>query len=82
MTPDLEKLLCMRHPLIFPAGRFPPRSDTGNGWFGVLDALCERLQGETECGGPQVIAEQVSESFGALHFDPHLWGGAMPNKRA
>ena len=42
----------------------------GDGWFGVLDALCEGLQGVTKRGGPQVVAEQVVESFGVLHFQP------------
>lgn len=74
MTPDLVALLCSRYPLIFPAARLPPRSGIGNGWFGVLDALCAGLQGATERGGPQVVAEQVGESFGVLHFDPHLTG--------
>lgn len=72
MTPGLEKLLCSRYPLIFPEGKLPRRSSLGNGWFGVLDALCESLQAATARGGPQVVAEQVSESFGVLHFDPHL----------
>ena len=46
----------------------------GNGWFGVLDALCEGLQGVTERGGPQILAAQVVESFGVLHFDTHRSG--------
>ena len=72
MTPDLVALLCSRYPRIFPAGRLPPRSGVGNGWFAVIDGLCEGLQDVTDRGGPQVVAEQVVESFGVLHFDPHL----------
>ncbi len=68
MTPDLTRLLIARHPLIFPRG-WPPRSDIGNGWFGLLDALCGELQAETERGGPQVSADQISQSFGRLEFD-------------
>jgi hypothetical protein len=73
VTPDLIKLLCARYPLIFPDGHLPPRSEPGNGWFGLLDALCEGLQGVAERGGPQVIAYQVNESFGRLHFEPRQW---------
>jgi hypothetical protein len=29
VIPDLTKLLCARNPLIFPGGRFPPRSEPG-----------------------------------------------------
>lgn len=74
MTPDLVALLCSRYPRIFPAGRLPPRSGVGNGWFAVIDGLCEGLQDVTDRGGPQVVGEQVVESFGVLHFDPHRIG--------
>ena len=45
----------------------------GNGWFDLLDTLCERLQFWTDrCGAPQAIAEQVKEKFGALQLYPAL----------
>lgn len=64
MTLDLVALLCSRYSWISLAEPLPPRSGVANEWFGVLDALCEGLQGVTERGEPQVIAAQVVESFG------------------
>ena len=69
MTPELRRLLVSRYPLIFPDGDFPPRSDVGNGWFGLLDALCERLQFWTQHNkAPQLIATQAKEKYGELKF--------------
>lgn len=43
--------------------------DCGDGWFGLLDALCTRLQFHTDHGdGPQVRVVQVKEKFGTLRF--------------
>ena len=69
MTPDLDTLLLSRHSRIFPAGALPPRSGVGNGWFYLLDSLCERLQFWTDHNGaPQLLAAQVKEKFAGLSF--------------
>lgn len=69
MTPDLDRLLLSRYPQIFPTGDLPPRSGVGNGWFHLLDTLCEQLQFWTDHNGaPQVQALQVKEKFAALAF--------------
>ena len=69
MTPDLERLLVTRYPLIFPDGGFPPRSGVGNGWFGLIDALCERLQFWVDHNhAPQLMAQQIKENYGELKF--------------
>ncbi len=69
MTPELRRLLVSRYPLIFPDGDFPPRSGVGSGWFGLLDALCERLQWWTAHNkAPQLVAQQVKEKYGELKF--------------
>ncbi len=69
MTPDLEHLLTSRYPLIFPDGQLPPRSGVGSGWFGLLDALCERLQFWTDHNrAPQLVAQQIKEKYGELKF--------------
>ena len=69
MTPDLERLLVTRYPLIFPDGGFPPRSGVGNGWFGLIDALCERLQFWVDHNhAPQLMAQQTKEKYGELKF--------------
>ncbi len=80
MTPDLERLLVTRYPLIFPDGGFPPRSGVGDGWFGLLDALLERLQWWTDQNhAPQLVAQQIKEKYGELrvHVSP-LYNPAQP----
>lgn len=42
--------------------------DIGDGWYHLVDALCEELQRETDQGGPQVVATQVKEKYGGLRF--------------
>ncbi len=72
MTPDLDRLLCMRYPQIFPSGDLPPRSGVGNGWFHLLDTLCGELQAAAESGGPQVVPVQIGQQFGRLEFNTRL----------
>lgn len=78
MTNELDKLLCQRYPLIF-AERNLPMTQTcmrwsiscGDGWFDLIDRLCERLQFWTDhYKAPQVVALQVKEKFGELRFFP------------
>jgi hypothetical protein len=83
MTPDLERLLIARYPLIFPAGDLPPRSGVGNGWFGLLDALFERLQfWITHNTAPQLVAQQIKAKYGELkvHVNP-LYHPAQPREQ-
>jgi len=80
MTPDLQHLLVTRYPLIFPDGELPPRSGVGNGWFGLIDALCERLQFWTDHNkAPQLVAQQIKEKYGELnvHVGP-IYNPAQP----
>ncbi len=73
MNSELRHLLCSRYPRIFPDGNFPPRSGVGNGWFGLLNALFERLQFWTDHNhAPQLVATQTKEKFGELkvYFSP------------
>jgi hypothetical protein len=43
----------------------------GDGWFDLIDTLCERLQFWTDRNkAPQVVAHQVKEKFGTLCFYP------------
>ncbi len=88
MRKDLDDLLCQRYPRIF-ADRNLPMTHTcmcwgfscGDGWFDLIDALCERLQFATDHNhAPQVVAAQVKEKFGELCFyprttpSPEQWG--------
>ena len=78
MRQELDELLCRRYPLIF-AERHLPMTRTcmcwgiacGDGWFELIDALCERLQFWTDHNAaPQVVAFQVKEKLGELRFYP------------
>jgi hypothetical protein len=41
----------------------------GEGWFDLIDTLCEQLQFATDHNGaPQAVAVQVKEKFGTLSF--------------
>jgi hypothetical protein len=80
MDPELVRLLVTRYPLIFPAGDLPPRSGVGNGWFALVDALCERLQWWSDNNrGPQLVMQQIKEKYAELriHVSP-LYDPAEP----
>ncbi len=77
MTPELDRLLCARYPLIFAERDLSPRETCmcwgfpGDGWFRLLDTLCSTLKAGTERRGePQIVAAQVKEKFGTLRFYP------------
>lgn len=47
--------------------------DCDDGWYDLIDALCERLQSMTDYNPnndrfPQIVATQVKEKFGGLRF--------------
>lgn len=76
MTPELDALLYQKYPKIF-AQRSLPMARTamcwgiccGDGWFHLLDVLCEELQRQTDQrGAPQLEATQVKEKYGGLRF--------------
>jgi hypothetical protein len=69
MKPELENQLFERYPAIFERER---SIACGDGWFDLIDTLCEQLQHSTaEQGMPQVHAAQVKEKFGGLRFYVH-----------
>lgn len=76
MKHELDDTLCRRYPKIFQdrhqsllhsgMGR---GFECGDGWFNLLDTLCELLQFETDFNrAPQVVATQVKEKLGSLRF--------------
>ncbi len=76
MRKELDALLCERYPLIF-ADRGGDITKTcmafgfmcGDGWFTLIDTLCERLQFWTDHNqAPQIVATQVKEKWGELCF--------------
>lgn len=78
MNPELDQALCERYPLIFqaPDASQPTRKAVrwgfrcGDGWYTLIDVLCEQLQYETDGNGaPQVVAEDIKEKYGGLRFN-------------
>lgn len=76
MTPEFDSMLRTRHPRIFDTtGDVEQRPFTtrgvecADGWFDLIDALCESLQMATDYAGDhQVVAVQVKEKMGGLRF--------------
>lgn len=87
MHPDLDAKLCERWPLIFAERHGDPATtgmnwgfQCGDGWYGLIDGLCEVLQRDTDMDGePQAVAMQVKEKFGSLRFRVR---GATERQRA
>ena len=76
MTPELDKQLCEKYPLIF-ADRNANMSQTAmcwgfecaDGWYNIIDTLCKAIQNHIDqCNVSQVVAVQVKEKFGGLRF--------------
>lgn len=79
MRRDLSIQLYERYPCVV-GQRDLPLSDSlmsfgiecGDGWFGILDALCEVLTVHAAEGGTRVVeAVQIKEKFGDLRFYTH-----------
>ncbi len=77
MKKELDDLLCQRYPAIFAQRNYSPNIsgigrgfECGDGWFDLIDALCECLQFWTDHnnGEPQVVVRQVKQKFGTLRF--------------
>lgn len=76
MKNELDDLLFQRYPAIFARRNLSPEDscmvrgiECGDGWFDLIDALCEVLQFATDhSGAPQIEAVQVKEKFGTLRF--------------
>jgi len=69
MKEELDAMLCQRYPKIFVDCR---RTQCRDGWFDLIDTLCERLQFWTDRNNaPQVIVSQVKEKYGELSFYAH-----------
>jgi len=76
MKSELQKQLFDKYPKIFRQKDLKMTEtcmcwgiDTGDGWYNLLDMLCDQLQFNTDRNGyPQVEATQVKEKFGTLRF--------------
>ncbi|WP_223415592.1 MULTISPECIES: MbcA/ParS/Xre antitoxin family protein [unclassified Pseudomonas] len=73
MQESLDALLCARYPAIFSADSSAGQRlfgfECGDGWFTLIDAMCELIQHDIETNGTQqFVAVQVKEKFGGLRF--------------
>ena len=79
MTKELDDRLVKKYPKIF-ADRYKSMQETamcwgfdhGDGWYWILDELCNSIQSYIDNNPhkniPQVVATQVKEKFGILNF--------------
>ena len=76
MKKELQDKLFEKYPKIFRQKDLPMTEtcmcwgvECGNGWFKIIDLLCEILQWDTDNNHyPQIEATQVKEKFGGLRF--------------
>lgn len=72
MDGKLQQQLIARNQRILGGARGGPGAvaiQCGDGWFDLIDVLCQQLQHDTEqAGAPQVLASQVKEKYGGLRF--------------
>lgn len=80
MRPELDALLCRRHPELF-RDRHGDKQKTSmcwgvscdDGWFALIDVLCAEIMRHCARTGRSVVAVQVKEKLGSLRF--HVRGG-------
>ena len=69
MKDELEAVLRTRYPKILMDGARPIHVGCNDGWYSLIDTLCEQLQRETDRrGAPQVTACQIKQKLGGLRF--------------
>lgn len=75
MKEELELKLRLKYPEIFKNYRGDIRKTCmgwgfshGDGWYDLVNKMCEDVTKLTEGTGIQVIADQVKEKFGGLRF--------------
>lgn len=76
MRPDLQKNLYSTYPEMFRQKDLPETESSmcrgvccGDGWWGIIDALCETMTGHAREGEHRVLeARQVKSKFGSLRF--------------
>lgn len=72
MQESLDALLCARYPAIFsndgPKAQCLFNFECADGWFTLIDAVCELIQHDINANGTQFVASQIKEKFGGLRF--------------
>jgi len=81
MTPDLQKTLYDKYPDIFKDKDKSMQEtcmcwgiDTNDGWYTLIDNLCQEIISIEKTHGVSLIADQVKEKYGGLRFYYHLIG--------
>lgn len=85
MKKELDEALCAKYPKLF-RDRNAPMTHTamcwgfscGDGWYDIIDRLCDKIQKHCDDIGEQTIVIQVKEKFGTLRFyvggaDDYIW---------
>ena len=82
MTKHLELQLVAKYPQIFKEYGGDRRQTCmawgmshGDGWYKILDELCEKLTAIEEKTGVQTVAAQIKEKFGTLSFYHQIENG-------
>ena len=78
MSPELDKKLCDKYPKIFRDRHASMMEtcmcwgfETGDGWYWLIDKLCEMLMWDPETGKhleDPPVATQVKSKYGTLRF--------------
>jgi hypothetical protein len=75
MKQELQEQLFQKYPDIFKDRNKPPQVsamcfgiDCMDGWYKIIDELCEKFDFLTKSFGSQVVANQVKEKYGTLRF--------------
>jgi hypothetical protein len=76
MKKELQQKLIEKYPVIFKDCSLSPMEscmgrglECGDGWYDLIDQLCQMLQWHTDSNGfPQVICAQLKQKFGRLTF--------------
>jgi|GEM_PF-680461 len=76
MKAELQEILYEDYPEIFKDKDLPESEscmyrgiETEDGWYGLINILCEQLQWQTSVNKyPQVVAEQVKQECGSFNF--------------
>jgi hypothetical protein len=71
------------YPLLFPDGSLPWGFELGDGWSGLIETLCARIDTILrEAPGASIDVRQAKEKFGGLRFYYTLQGVSEPTERA
>ena len=87
MRKELQDKLYKKYPLIFKKRAMPPSQSAlyfgiqcGDGWFDIIDLLCENIQQYAMLANVEITAVQVKSKFGLLRFYVDYHGTSSEDK--